>query len=233
MSRAPTQPEHWQQALDAALREHGEPAARRSDAIPDDHLLRLAAGRADELDPAERSALLRAVAADPELSRLVAALSATFREENTQVDAKTDERAEPFRIDHESVEEAPPRVLTHRAWWAKPLYGTWAAAACLLVTLMVWEVASPGTTDPASVPGGGGEVRTLQTDPGRRTADDYWDEHERREAEAAQRFETARDIALIAVSAACLVLTVPVAWLALRPRPRNDPRTTPQHPTAP
>jgi hypothetical protein len=86
----------------------------------------------------------------------------------------------------------------------------WALAAGLAVCLGVWRIADPRRTFSAPT----GEIRLLGQ---AEHQADYWDELTRQRAIARYEQERLRDYALAAACVACLVLSIPVAWWAIRP----------------
>lgn len=172
-----------------ACRQALDQSADRPARVDEENLLLVVLGRGDELSAAERDAVIRAIADDPETAELAAAL---------------------HRLDLAAI-PATPATATARPdilfTFRRTVQVAWALAACLLLTLGVWRLADP----PAPLTRHG----TL-TPYATANQVDYWQQLDRqRLVERADR-DRYRDYALVAASAACLILSIGVVGVLLR-----------------
>jgi hypothetical protein len=171
-------------------------------AVDEEHLVLFASGRLDRVPESMRGPLLRAVATNPALGQLIAELH----------ELRLDEGAVRIEQAHGSpnvIARIGPRV-------GAPLGVTWLVAACMLFGIGLWRFGDP----PAPLnPDGSVSMMQMEQTPG--PSQDYWQElDDQRRIERAHR-DQYRDYALVATATATLILSIPVAWLVLRPRRRT------------
>lgn len=193
-------PEQLSEAIATAMRRAGSQTSRPG--IDEEELLLFAAGRLDRVPIDRRGPLLQAVATDPQLGQLVAELQALGLDEGR---AGSGQEADGPAV----LARIGPRV-------GAPLGMAWLAAACLLLGVGLWRVNDP----PAPLnPDGSVSMMSIpdQTPQDR----DYWQQlDEQRRMQRVER-DQYRDYALVATATATLVLSIPIVWLALRPRRRR------------
>ena len=165
-------------------------AGARPEGASDEQIALLASGRPDELSETERRQVLAAVARDPELGRLVRELQG-------------------FGLGRQKT----PHGSAARPVAYRFVQAGWVAAACLTIATGVWRFAAP--PQPVS-PGTDGQVQTLHHQPDH--SQRYWEQAEQERLEARAWRNRVRDYALLTSAGACLVLSVPVVYLAVRHR---------------
>ena len=213
MERIPDNRAELCDLLEAAVAAHRPPTGP----VNEEHLALLAAGRLDLLSDAERETVLRQVAVTPWAAQLVEecqdlglGLADSRRPLLDEADSAPDARdfANPLRIHAESTTTETPAQAAARPR-RRPQTGSqtfrlatrtlWALAASLTLALGVWRIADPPQPETKGGFGtfGVGDAGTTGT-PAMRASDQV------------------RDNVLVIVGLACLLLSIPVTYWALR-----------------
>lgn len=194
----------WNDATFRDLLEQSMSSAGTNDANYDiEDLVLLAEGRVDELDDDRRSRLFDAIAASPEAGTLV------------------------LELQRLGIGEAAGAARRPAAsgWTLRVLLGTWAAAACLLLSLAVWR-----TADPPAPLMTNGTIDTLNAKP---EEVDYWAQLDEQRRMARVERDEWRDLALLATSGACLALSIGIVGCVFWRRATHPtPAVTPRAPDA-
>ena len=175
----------------------GPPGPPSEPPLTDEEVALVATGRLDELSPADQDRVLRQIAGDGESAQVLKEVY--------------------YALGLGRRDKAPPATWTFAA--SLPFVRVaLTAAACMVVVMGLWRLADP----PAPISQApDGSFRIMSHGGPGSAQPDYWAQlDQQRLAQRAQR-DHLRDYALIASTTTCLILAVPIVWLAIHPRPRK------------
>jgi hypothetical protein len=207
-------------------------SAASPQSVSDEELAMLAEGRLQEMSEPRRSLVVRRVADDPSAAELVAQLShAISKARSEEGDSSPEAEAAPLSFEAAQRDQALASTQTQARTqaqasggkgsgmrrWMPMLSGVWAAAACLTIGAVIWQVLDPAPD--AAAPSGGQVVQSQNN------ADNPEAMLEWPTAGGPQEATTRHDLrkGLLIVGVVLSVgLAVPMLWYGLRGRDKQS-----------